>query len=221
MNEVAVFDLDGTLIDLQIDPNDFERHRSFWASYLTARGIPTTLKPLLPELKRISQTSLGSSLKADILSTFDDIELACHYRSLGRIETVLSAVKSRFRKLVLVSHNSSALWSRLTQENAWTRLVDTVITRDQMDFFKPDPRVCESVFTGLAPNLEYGECWVIGNSNVDRELGVNLRQEYSNLIVRTVRVDPSCNVDVRGLSQLDADINSVNGLLGLLQAACD
>ena len=217
MNEVAIFDLDGTLIDLGIDTDDFERCRSSWASYLTFRGVPTTLKPLLPELQRISQTSLGSSLRVDILKSFDEIEVVCRYGSLCRIEAVLGTFKLKFRKLALVTHNSLALWVRLTRENTWTRLIDMVITRDDMNFFKPDPRVCEAVFKGLSPDFSYGECWVVGNSEADRGLGLNLRRKYSNLIVRTFMIDPTCTAGTRLTDQLDVDIESVDSLLNLVQ----
>ena len=217
MNEVAIFDLDGTLIDLKIDTDDFERCRSSWASYLTLRGVPTTLKPLLPELQRISQTSLGSRLRGDILKSFDEMELACRYSSLCRIEAVLDTFRLKFRKLSLVTHNSLAFWLRLTQENTWTRLIDMVITRDDMSFFKPDPRVCEAAFKGSIPNFGDGECWVVGNSEADRGLGLNLRRKYLNLVVRTFMINPTCRVATRLTDQLDVDIESVDSLLNLMQ----
>ena len=217
MNEVAIFDLDGTLVDLGIDTDDFERCRSSWASYLTSRGVPTTLKPLLPELQRISQTSLGSRLRVDILKSFDQLELACRYGSLGRIDAILDTLKLKFRKLALVTHNSLALWVRLTQENTWTRLIDMVITRDDMNFFKPDPRACEAMFKGLSPPFGYGECWVVGNSEADRGLGLNLRRKYSNLVVRTIMINPTCTAGTRLTDQLDVDIESVDLLLNLVQ----
>jgi FMN phosphatase YigB (HAD superfamily) len=217
MNEVAIFDLDGTLIDLKIDREEFERRRSFWASYLTSRGVPTTLKPLLPELQRISQTSLGgSNIKADVLNSFDEIELGCRYCPLGRIEIVLGTFRYRFRKLVIVTHNGSALWVRLTHENTWTRLIDMVITRDDTEFFKPDPRICEAVFKDVTPNLEYAECWVVGNSESDRGLGLNLRQKYSNVVVRTFMINPTCTAAGRLTDQLDVDVESVDSLLNLM-----
>jgi FMN phosphatase YigB (HAD superfamily) len=217
MKETTIFDLDGTLIDLRIDRDEFERCRSSWASYLTLRGAPTTLKPLLPELRRISQTSVGSSARIDILKSFDAIELACRYCSLCRIEAVLSAFKLKFRKLVLLTHNGFALWERLSQENTWPRLIDMVITRDDMSFFKPDPRVCEAAFKGSIPNFGDGECWVVGNSEADRGLGLNLRRKYSNLVVRTFMINPTCRVATRLTDQLDVDIESVDSLLNLMQ----
>jgi FMN phosphatase YigB (HAD superfamily) len=217
MNEVAIFDLDGTLIDLKIDTDDFERCRSSWASYLTFRGVPTTLKPLLPELQRISQTSLGSSIRTDILKSFDEIELVCRYGSLCRIDAVLGTFKLKFRKLALVTHNSLALWLRLTRENTWARLIDMVITRDDMNFFKPDPRACEAVFKGLSPDFGYGECWVVGNSEADRGLGLNLRRRYSNLVVRTFMINPTCTRGTRLSDQLDVDVASADSLLNLMR----
>lgn len=217
MNAVAIFDLDGTLIDLKIDTDDFERCRSSWASYLTFRGVPTTLKPLLPELQRISQTSVGSRLRVDILKSFDEIELACRYGSLCRIEAVLDTFRLKFRKLALVTHNSLAFWLRLTQENTWTRLIDMVITRDDMSFFKPDPRVCEAAFKGLTPNFGDSECWVVGNSEADRGLGLNLRRKYSKLVVRTFMINPTCSEATRLTEQLDVDIESADSLLNLVQ----
>jgi FMN phosphatase YigB (HAD superfamily) len=217
MNEVAIFDLDGTLIDLRIDTDDFERCRSSWAFYLASHGVTTTLKPLLPELQRISQTSLGSRIRADILKSFDEIELACRYRPLCRAEAIFSTLKCKFRKLVLVTHNGSALWMRLTHENTWTRLLDMVITRDDTNFFKPDPRVCEAVFKDLTPNFGCGEFWVVGNSEADRGLGLNLRQNYSDRVVRTFMINPTCTAGTRLTDQLDVDVASVDSLLNLMQ----
>jgi FMN phosphatase YigB (HAD superfamily) len=217
MKETAIFDLDGTLIDLKIDRDEFERCRSFWASYLTSHGVATTLKPLLPELQRVSQTSLGISIRTGILKNIDEIELACRYCSLCRIEAVLSAFKLQFRKLLLITHNGFALWERLTQENTWPRLIDMVITRDDMSFFKPDPRVCEAAFKGSIPNFGDGECWVVGNSEADRGLGLNLRRKYSNMVVRTFMINPTRRVATRLTDQLDLDIESVDSLLNLMQ----
>jgi FMN phosphatase YigB (HAD superfamily) len=217
MNEVAIFDLDGTLIDLKIDTDDFEKCRSSWASYLTSHGVVTTLKPLLPELQRISQNLVGSRIRADILKSFDEIELACRYHPLCRVEAVFGTLKLKFRKLVVVTHNGSALWMRLTQENAWTRLIDRVITRDDTNFFKPDARICEAVFADLTPDSSYGECWVVGNSEADRGLGLNLRRKYSNLVVRTFMINPTCAAGTKPSDQLDVDIESADSLLNLVQ----
>jgi FMN phosphatase YigB (HAD superfamily) len=123
----------------------------------------------------------------------------------------------KFQKLALVTHNSLALWVRLTQENTWTRLIDMVITRDDMNFFKPDPRVCEAVFKDLSPDFGYGECWVVGNSEADRGLGLNLRRKYSNLVVRTFMINPTCSEATRLTDQLDVDIESADSLLNLVQ----
>lgn len=220
MKEIAILDLDGTLVDLKIDEDEFEKCRSYWASYLSRRGIATELKPLLPELRRIALTANGGAVKGAIQKSFDELELACEYICLGDLDRLVSAFHSEFKSLVLVTHNGSALWGRLGQENSWPHMFDVVITRNDMSFFKPDPRACACILQELARAPDGHECWVIGNSNVDRELGINLRREYSHLIIRTVRVNPSCAMDVRHLNQLDVDINSVDRLLGLMHAVC-
>jgi FMN phosphatase YigB (HAD superfamily) len=125
----------------------------------------------------------------------------------------------KFRKVVLVTHNGLALWARLTEENAWTRLLDMVITRDDTHFFKPDPRVCEAVFRDVTTNLGCGEFWVIGNSQADRGLGVNLRRNYSDRVVRTFMINPTCTGGTRLTDQLDVDVASVDSLLNLMQDA--
>lgn len=217
LKEFALFDLDGTLVDLKIDPDEFERLRSFWASYLTSVGVPTTLRPLLPELRRIAQTPLESGIKQHILRSFDDLELACEYCCLGKLETILNACRSQFRKLALVTHNSSAFWNRLAREHTWPHLFDAVTTRNDMTFFKPDPRVCESVFRELTPIYGSAECWVIGNSEADRDLGLNLRQEYPSMTVRTIMVGSTSAARTLLPGEPEVSLKSVDGLLDLLQ----
>jgi FMN phosphatase YigB (HAD superfamily) len=215
--ELALFDLDGTLVQLDIDQAEFDRTRSFWAAYLTARGVPTTLRPLLPELRRISLTPLGRRVSADVRQSFDALELACRYCCLGQLDVVLGAFRATFNRLVLVTHNSAALWRRLSRDHSWSQLFDAIITRDDMKFFKPDPRACAAVFRDLLARSSSGECWVVGNSEADRALGSNLRDTYPQLTVRTIMIDtasPAASVD-----RLDATIPSVETLLELLRPA--
>ena len=218
MKEIVIFDLDGTLVDLKIDKDAFEKRRSCWASYLSSRGLPTTLQPLLPELRRIARTPLGRIARVDILKSFDELELACRYGCLGHLDAMLHTLQSQIKKLVLVTHNSAALWERLTRENVWPHLFDVVITRDDMTFFKPDPRVCEWVFQEVAPNSCSDECWVIGNSEADRGLGINLGRVYPHLVVRTIMVDPACTSVAISLDQLEIRIQGVDMLLDLFRS---
>jgi FMN phosphatase YigB (HAD superfamily) len=217
MKEIACFDLDGTLVELKIDKDEFEACRSSWAAYLSSCGLPTTLRPLLPELRRLARTPLGCTMKADILRSFDQLELACRYCCLGNLDALLHTCRSRFRRLVLVTHNSTAFWTRLTREHSWPHLFDRVITRDQMTFFKPDARVCESVFQDLTPSSSPGECWVIGNSEADRGLGINLSRAYPHLVVRTIMVDPASASGPVSMEPLHIKVNHVDRVLDLLQ----
>jgi FMN phosphatase YigB (HAD superfamily) len=215
MQDIVIFDLDGTLVDLRIDSDAFEARRAFWASYLSSRGVPTTLRPLLPELQRVAHTPLGSTVRADILQSFDALELACGYRCLGDLEAILSTLQSTFRTLVLVTHNSLACWERLARENTWPHLFDVVITRDHMTFFKPDPRACASVFQALTLRSCSAECWVVGNSEADRGLGINLRRAYPHLVVRTIMIDPTCAPGTIVPHELDVSLKSVDSVLDL------
>jgi FMN phosphatase YigB (HAD superfamily) len=156
-------------------------------------------------------------LKGAILKSFDALELACRYCWLGELDRVVSEFHSEFKKLVLVTHNGSRLWERLRKENHWPNLFDVVLTRNDMSFFKPDPRACGRVLEEFAQVADGGECWVIGNSKADRELGINLRRKYANLVVRTVRVDRTRAGEMQRLTHLDTDVNSVNGLLRLMR----
>jgi FMN phosphatase YigB (HAD superfamily) len=119
--------------------------------------------------------------------------------------------------LVLVTHNSSALWERLAREHTWPHRFDRVITRDEMTFFKPDARVCEPVFRDLTPSPAPGECWVIGNSEADRGLGVNLSRAYPHLVVRTIMVDPAGASGTVSTEPLHVNIHHVDRVLDLLQ----
>jgi phosphoglycolate phosphatase-like HAD superfamily hydrolase len=217
--EIALFDLDGTLVELRIDADEFEAHRTFWASHLTSRGIPTMLRPLLPELHRISEVLRDSRVKAEILRSFDALELACQYRCLGNLDIVLQAFRAQFHKLVLVTHNSTTFWQRLAHEHTWPQHFDVAITRDDMIFFKPDPRACAWVFQELTPRSGAGECWVIGNSEADRGLANNLRQAFPHLVFRTIMVDPLQPAATMWSDHLQVSITGVDMLPALVQDA--
>lgn len=210
MKEMIIFDLDGTLVDLCIDRDDFETCRSFWASHLTERGVPTTLKPIWPELQRVSRTPVGQAIRLDILRSLDRLELEGCYDCLGRIDAVLDAAKAQCKKLVLVTHNGRAFWEHLAHEQLWSDRFDVVITRDDMACFKPDPLACEAVLQDLAMSPDASECWVIGNADVDRGLGINLRQRYPHLVVRTFLVDPTCAEKTSAMNELDIDVPSID-----------
>ncbi|MGH7824304.1 MAG: HAD family hydrolase [Candidatus Binatia bacterium] len=217
MKDIALFDLDGTLVDLKIDANEFEWQRCFWASYLKSVGVSTTLRPLLPELRRIAHTPLGRGIKGHILRSFDELELAAEYCCLGDLEMILQECRSRFRKLAVVTHNSGALWKRLASEQGWPGLFDAVITRDDMSFFKPDSRTCDPLFRELTPMGCSLECWVIGNSDADRDLGLNLHREHPSVVVRTVMIEPTANGNSQAANGTEFSIKSVGDLLHLLQ----
>ncbi len=116
---------------------------------------------------------------------------------------------------MLVTHNSLACWERLARENTWPHLFDVVITRDNMTFFKPDARACEGVFQELTLSPCSAECWVVGNSEADRGLGINLRRAYPHLVVRTIMIDPTCAPGTIVPHELDVNIKSVDSLLDL------
>jgi FMN phosphatase YigB (HAD superfamily) len=217
--EIALFDLDGTLVELRIDTDEFEACRAFWASYLTSRGVPTTLRPLLPEVHRIAHTPLGSRVKGEILRSFDALELACQYDCLGQLELILGTLRSQFRTLVLVTHNSAAFWQRLAREHTWPQLFDVAITRDDMTFFKPDARACAWVFRDLTPLSGSGECWVIGDSEADRGLANNLRQACPHLVIQTIMIDPTRPAATQWSDHLQVSIPGVDMLLALAQGA--
>ena len=118
---------------------------------------------------------------------------------------------------MLVTHNSRAFWDRLAREHHWPHLFDRAITRDEMKFFKPDLRACEPTFRKLMGRAHQGECWVIGNSEADRGLGVNLRRAYSELTVRTIIVNLVCSEHDSQTDQLEVSVRSVDALLNLVE----
>ena len=54
------------------------------------------------------------------------------------------------------------------------------------------------------------ECWVIGNADVDRGLGLNLRQQYPHLVVHTFLIAPMGAAAASLIPQIDVDIPSVD-----------
>lgn len=214
MRELAIFDLDGTLLEIRIDKEDLENLRSSWSKHLRTRhGITTNLTPILPELRRIAATSEGKTVASEILMCLDQLEVNAPYGSLGHIDNVINVFRENFKKIVLISHNSYAFWGRLQHENIWPALFDVVLVRDFMEYLKPDIRVCASLLEEVAKQRSDAECWIIGNSLHDWELGANIRAAYPMMRMRRFMVAPGITQPSPDRNPSDAKVEGIDCLI--------
>jgi phosphoglycolate phosphatase-like HAD superfamily hydrolase len=214
VRDLAIFDLDGTLIEIRINKEDLDSLRSSWSKHLSTRyGITTNLQPILPELRRIAESFEGKSVASEILRCLDQLEVNAPYRSLGDIDNVMNVFRKNFNKIVLISHNSYAMWDRLQHEHSWTTFFDMVLIRDFMEYLKPDIRVCGSLLEEVAKHRTDAECWMIGNSVHDWELGANIRVAYPMMRMRRFMVTPGITQPNPDRNQSDAHVQGVDGLI--------
>jgi phosphoglycolate phosphatase-like HAD superfamily hydrolase len=214
VRELAIFDLDGTLVEIGIKKEDLEGLRFSWSEHLKARyGIHTSLRPILPELRRIAGTPEGKPAASEILTCLDQLEVNAPYRALGSIDNVLNVFRENFKKIVLISHNSYAFWSRLQHENSWPALIDIVLVRDFMEYLKPDVRVCGNLLEEVTEQRSDAECWIIGNSLHDWELGANIRTAYPMMRMRRFLVTPGMTQPSVERNQSDAQVAGIDCLI--------
>jgi FMN phosphatase YigB (HAD superfamily) len=222
VRELAIFDLDGTLVEILINKQEYEESRLCWAKCINDKyGIDTPLKPILVELKRLAAIPGGKEAACDVLTWLDQLEVNAQYRCLGDVEYVIREFRKNFRKLVLVSHNGLPFWHRLVQDKSWAAAFDVVRVRDLMDYLKPDVRVCADVLDETVAQTPNSECWVIGDSSLDWELGANIRKSYPTMTVRRFMITTGLKqtlVGTKDTSQLDCEVGSTEWLLGFLES---
>jgi len=181
--KAVVFDLDGTLVDFNLD---YKAMRAEVILFLTKQGLPSSILSLndsiFETLKKgeICMRNNGkgeqeiASVREAVLSLADRYELeAAHTASLlpGVIET-LKALREMKLKTALFTINGEKSTSYILGYFRLKRFFNVVITRESVSAVKPDPAHLETALRAL--NVKAEEAMVVGDSEVDMKCAQGL-----------------------------------------------
>ena len=172
MIKAVVFDLDGTIVDFNLD---YKAVRAEVIQFLTKQGFPSSIlslnESMFKMLKKVEICMRNNGkgereiarVKETVLSLADRYELeAAHTTSLlpGVIET-LKALREMKLKTALFTINSEKSTSYILRRFRLKSFFDAIITRESLSAVKPDPAHLEAALRAL--NVKAEEAMVVGD----------------------------------------------------------
>jgi HAD superfamily hydrolase (TIGR01509 family) len=174
--KAVVFDLDGTIVSFNLD---YKSARAEIIEYLTREGFPQSIfsinESTFETLKKVgiylqnhhATVKDVSKLKKDVWSIMEkyEIESAKTTQLLPGILETLQALKKMKLKLGLFTVNSQKATDHIMSTFRLKPFFKTIVTRDSVDFVKPNPIHLETVLKALKVKPE--EAIVFGDSVLD------------------------------------------------------
>ncbi|MFQ6080916.1 MAG: HAD family hydrolase [Candidatus Bathyarchaeia archaeon] len=172
MIKAVVFDLDGTIVDFNLD---YKAVRAEVIRFLTQQGLPSSILSLnesIFEMLKKGEICMRNNGKGEreiarvreaVLSLADRYELeAAHTTSLlpGVIET-LKALREMKLKTALFTINSEKSTGYILECFRLKSFFDAIITRESVSAVKPDPAHLEAALRAL--NVKAEEAMVVGD----------------------------------------------------------
>jgi HAD superfamily hydrolase (TIGR01509 family) len=171
----ALLDFDQTLVDL---PVDWEGLRKEIAAVFRARGISTTMRPMLRGMRQAFKDLDASgyspaqrgAIRRRINSLLTEYEMAAVPRAeaMPGARELMQALRARGVKVIIQSSNSVRAIQQ-TLERLTFPVADAVIGRESARRVKPDPQGVRRVLRQLG--IRGTESAVIGDGDFDVELG--------------------------------------------------
>ncbi|HKZ93641.1 MAG TPA: HAD family hydrolase [Candidatus Bathyarchaeia archaeon] len=181
--KAVVFDLDGTIVSFNLD---YKSARADVIQFFTSQGFPQSIfsmnESVFEMLKKaeiyLQNHRVGakdlSKLKKDVWSIMEkyEMESAKSTQLLPGIIETLQALKKMRLKLGLFTVNSQRATEHILSTFRLKPFFRTVVTRDSVDFVKPNPIHLETVLKALKVKPE--ETIVIGDSVLDMKAAQGL-----------------------------------------------
>lgn len=181
--KAVVFDLDGTIVSFNLD---YKSARAEVIEFLTREKFPQSIfsmnESVFETLKKVeiylqNHHAIAknlSKLKRDVWNIMEkyEIESAKTTQLLPGILETLQALKKMKLKLGLFTVNSQKATDQIISTFRLKPYFKTVVTRDSVDFVKPNPVHLETVLKALKVKPE--ETIVVGDSVLDMKAAQGL-----------------------------------------------
>ena len=174
--KAVIFDLDGTLVDFNID---YKAARAEVIRLLTRQGLPSSLlsinESVFDMLKKAKKhmKNNGKKEKEFVKLKKNLISLVEHYESDAARETnmipgvseALKTLRKMKMKMAIFTTNGEKSTSHILRRFNLRRFFDAIITRESVSAVKPDPAHLEAALRAL--NVRSEEAIVVGDSARD------------------------------------------------------
>ncbi len=214
MTDAIIFDLDGTLLRLDVDIEEVrQRLGTLFAPY----GVTRPFRPILARIPAAAREAVDKggdeeTLRRAGFAVLDDWEVLAADTARPRegAASVLSALAARGVTLGLVTNNGRAcLSTALRSAGLDEALFGATVTRDDVPAPKPDP----AGILQVAAKLGAAAPWYIGDHQIDVDAGRAARAQLPALRVAGLRgAGPGPGAPFAGADHI---LNSLDEVLAL------
>lgn len=166
--ELIIFDLDGVLVNLNID---WEGLRETLTEYLSENfGVVPELNPLDATLDRVIK-KLDNGAKKEVYKIIENYELADidNAEPINKTKGLVEKLKKERKRLAVFSVNTRKAVKKSLEMLGLKNYFDFIIAKEDVNKHKPDPEGLERIVKDSG--LEKNKILFIGNDWKDKESG--------------------------------------------------
>lgn len=200
--QVAIFDFDGTIFDLEIDWKELKTQLN---KKYGSKTLDWTSKPLLECLDQLSP-----EVRSKALAVIDEFELrgVSGGKFMSGAREIIQAIKEKGKRFAIVSRNGrKAILAAFKLHKLPTP--DMVVGRDDVLKQKPHPESVQLVFNKF--KLALDSCFIVGDTYHDMEVGKQLG--IYRILVRSPKLKESpthlADVTIDSLAELLHTLSSL------------
>jgi HAD superfamily hydrolase (TIGR01549 family) len=219
----VVFDLDGTLVDFNID---FRAVRAEVIHFLTSQGFPASVFSMNEStFKMLEKAEIflknNGKTEEEILKTklavFDiinkyELEAARKTNLLPGAQESLKNLKAMNLKLALCTVNSQKSTNYILETFKLKSFFEAVVTRESVSKVKPNPTHLEAALKAL--NMKPEETLIVGDSVIDMKCGQELNVRAVGMATGVSKPEELARAGatyvINSLTELATIINRIN-----------